>query len=111
MAEFARSRGAAYALTMFSGAARVAPFVRYNFAAFYFSRSTLELEQQLEITQTSSGANVWVSRPFDDGVYYGLQNRDGLSVVSNVQLYLDLINYRGRGEEQANAVRERLLKY
>jgi hypothetical protein len=111
VAEFARSRSVAYALTMFSGAARVAPFVRYNFAASYFSGSMIELEQQLGIKQTTSGANVWVFRPFDDGVYYGLQNQDGLSVASNVQLYLDLINYRGRGEEQATAIRERLLRY
>ena len=111
VSEFARSRGVAYALTMFSGAARVAQFVRYNFAAFYFSGSTLELERELQIKQTSSGANVWIFRPFDDGVYYGLQNRDGISVASNVQLYLDLINYKGRGEEQANAIRERLLRY
>jgi hypothetical protein len=34
-----------------------------------------------------------------------------LSVVANVQLYLDLVNYQGRGEEQATAIREQLLKY
>lgn len=109
--QFAGSRGVPYALTMFSGAARVAPFVRYNFAAFYFSGSAAELERDIEIRATSSGANLWLLRPFDDGVYYGLQNRDGMSVVSNVQLYLDLINYKGRGEEQATAIRERLLRY
>jgi hypothetical protein len=96
---------------MFSGAARVAPFVRYNFAAFYFSGSAAELERDIDIRPTSSGANLWLLRPFDDGVYYGLQNRNGMSVVSNVQLYLDLINYKGRGEEQATAIRERLLRY
>jgi hypothetical protein len=44
-------------------------------------------------------------------VYYGEQTIETLSVVSNVQLYLDLINYQGRGEEQATAIREQLLKY
>jgi hypothetical protein len=111
VAQFAGVRGTPYELTMFSGAARVAPFVRYNFAAFYFSGSMLELEQAIEIKPTSSGANVWVFRPFDDGVYYGIQNREGMSVASDVQLYLDLINYKGRGEEQATAIRERLLRY
>lgn len=111
VAQFVRNRGAAYELTMFSGASRVAPFVRYNFAAFYFSGSMLELERELEIKQTSSGANLWVFRPFDEGVYYGMQNHEGVSVASNVQLYLDLINYKGRGEEQATAIRERLLRY
>ena len=111
VANFAGSGGTSYQLTMFSGAARVAPFVRYNFAAFYFSGSMLDLERELGIAPTSSGANVWVFQPFDDGVYYGMQNRDGVSVASNVQLYLDLINYKGRGEEQAAALRERALKY
>jgi hypothetical protein len=111
MATFGARTGAPYQMTMFSGAARIAPFVRYNFAAFYFSGSILELEEQLAVRPTSSGANLWVFRPFDDGVYYGMQNRDGISVASNVQLYLDLINFKGRGEEQATALRERLLRY
>jgi hypothetical protein len=111
IANFAASRGTPYQLTMFSGAARVAPFVRYNFAAFYFSGSIGELEQQVDIRPTTTGANVWVFRPFDEGVYYGLQKRDDVSIASNVQLYLDLINFKGRGEEQASAIRERLLKY
>jgi hypothetical protein len=111
VANFASSRGTPYQLTMFSGAARVAPFVRYNFAAFYFSGSIRELEQQLDISPTTTGANVWVFRPFDEGVYYGMQKRDDISIASNVQLYLDLINFRGRGEEQATAIRERVLKY
>jgi len=109
--EFTRSRRVRYGLTMFSGAARVAPFVRSNFGAFYFSGSTPELEQELQLKPTASGANVWVFRPYDEGVYYGEQTIETLSVVSNVQLYLDLINYQGRGEEQATAIREQLLKY
>jgi hypothetical protein len=111
IANFAGSRGTPYQLTMFSGATRVAAFVRYNFAAFYFSGSILELEQELGISPTSSGANVWVFRPFDEGVYYGMQNREGMSIASNVQLYLDLFKYKGRGEEQATAIRERVLRY
>ncbi len=111
VASFAASSGTPYQLTMFSGAAKVAPFVRYNFAAFYFSGSMRELERELAISPTTSGANVWVFRPFDEGVYYGMQKRDGISVASSVQLYLDLINYKGRGEEQATAIRERILRY
>jgi hypothetical protein len=111
VSEFVRKKELRYALTMFSGAARVSPFVRYNFSAFYFSGSMLELEQQLELEPTDSGANVWAFRPFDDGVYYGMQNVGGVQIASNVQLYLDLINCKGRGEEQARALREKLLRY
>lgn len=111
VADFAASKGTPYQLTMFSGAARVAPFVRYNFAAFYFSGSIGDLDQELSIRPTASGANVWVFRPFDEGVYYGMQKRDGISIASDVQLYLDLINFKGRGEEQARAIREKVLRY
>lgn len=111
LSEFARKQGLKYALTMFSGAAKVSSFVRSNFSAFYISGSMLELEQQLELKSADSGANVWAFRPFDEGVYYGMQQVGGLQIVSNIQLYLDLINHKGRGEEQAIAIRERLLKY
>lgn len=112
LSQFAQPRHIRYGLTMFSGASRVAPSVKYNFAGFYFSGSTPELEQELQLKPVESGANVWVFRPYDEGVFYGVQTVDALSVVSNVQLYLDLITDQGkRGEEQATAIRERLLKY
>jgi len=38
-----------YALTMFSGASKVAPFVRYNFASFYYSGSVDELAAELQL--------------------------------------------------------------
>jgi Transcriptional regulator, AbiEi antitoxin, Type IV TA system len=44
-------------------------------------------------------------------LYYGVQSVGDFSIVSNVQLYLDLINFKGRGEEQAAAIREQLLWY
>ena len=111
---FARLQRIRYGLTMLSGASRVAPVVGYNFASFYFSGSTPELELELRLKPDKSSANVWVLRPYDEGVFYGVQTVDTLSVVSNVQLYLDLIhNYQegGRGGEQATAIRERLLRY
>ena len=109
VATFAAPRKIPYQLTMFSGAARVAPFIRDSFAAFYFSGSLPELERELALSSTASGANVWVLRPFDEGIYYGKQKRDEISIASNVQLYLDLISL-GAGD-QATAIRERLLRY
>ena len=111
LASAAGSRGFKYALTMFSGAARIAPAVRYNFASFYYLGRPEELVKELEIKPVPTGANVWVFKPADEGVYYGLQKREGMAIVSNVQLYLDLINFKGRGEEQAAAIREQSLGY
>ena len=42
---------------------------------------------------------VIVLKPYDKGVFYGVQDVNGVSVVSGVQLYLDLKKYRGCGEE------------
>lgn len=111
LASAAVSRDFKYALTMFSGAARVAPAVRYNFTTFYYSGVLDDLIKELEIKPVPTGANVWVFEPIDEGVYYGLQERDGIPVVSNVQLYLDLINFKGRGEEQAAEIREQALGF
>jgi len=69
------------------------------------------LAAELQLKPASSGANVWIFTPGDDGIYYGAQNVGDVAVVSNVQLYLDLINFKGRGEEQAAAIRQQLLGY
>ena len=39
-----------------------------------------------------------------NGVFYGLRDVNGINVVSNIQLYMDLLNYPARGEEAANEV-------
>jgi hypothetical protein len=100
-----------YALTMFSGASKVAPFVRYNFASFYFSGREEDIIEPLKLKTVTTGANLWIFKPEDDGVYYRLQQVENLRVASNLQLYLDLINFKGRGEEQADAIRQQLLRF
>lgn len=103
--------GVSYALTMFSGASKVAPFVRYNFASFYFSGRKEDITERLNLKTVTTGANLWVFKPEDDGVYYGVQKVEGLRIASNLQLYLDLITFKGRGEEQADAIRQQLLRF
>lgn len=60
--------------------------------------------------EVDSGANVTLLLPYDAGVYYGAKNKEGVRVVSPVQLYLDLIGFRGRGEEAANMLLEEVIK-
>lgn len=103
--------GSPYALTMFSGASKVAPFVRYNFASFYFSGREEDIIEPLKLKTVTTGANLWIFKPEDDDVYYGLQQIENLWVASSLQLYLDLINFKGRGEEQADAIRQQLLRF
>jgi hypothetical protein len=48
--------------------------------------------------------------PFDEGILYGAQKVDGATVVSDVQLYLDLAGYKGRGEEAAEFILDKRLR-
>ena len=100
-----------YALTLFTGADRGAPFIRHSMTSLYFAGDTEALRQELDLKPVDSGANVFLLTPYDEGVFYGLQEVEGYHVVSAVQLYLDLYSYGGRGREQAEFIREKLLAF
>ena len=68
------------------------------------------LIEALEWKPVISGANVSLLVPYDEGVFYGAKNIDGIEITAPVQTYLDLQNYRGRGQEAAQAVRKELEK-
>lgn len=57
------------------------------------------------------GGNLVLVKPYDEGVFMDLQEFEGVRVVSNIQLYVDLYNYAARGREQAEFLRERKLGY
>lgn len=54
----------------------------------------------------SNGGNLWVIVPKDDGVFQETQNVGGFRLVSDVQIYLDLLGVGQRGPEQAEALRK-----
>jgi hypothetical protein len=60
--------------------------------------------------EVPSGANVTLLSPYDDGVFYGAAEVDGLRIASPVQVYLDLVGYRGRGEEAATFLLEQVIE-
>lgn len=104
LGEVCAQRNIRYSLTGFSGAARLAPMVRYQRAMAYIQGNLDRLKTELEIKPVTSGANVMLLTPYDEGVLYGSRDMAGLRVVSPVQVYLDLIGYRGRGVEAAEAI-------
>ena len=57
-----------------------------------------------------TGANFTLPWPFDEGVFYGARTIGQDSVVADVQLYLDLMESKGRGEEAATAILEQKLR-
>jgi hypothetical protein len=121
------------AFTEFSGAARYAPFVRYNRVSAYVTlahpiRATKWLTSadglsgtvpegyrdqylarvaaekvatSMELKPVSSGANVTLLTPYDEGVLFDCREVDGEMVASPLQTYLDLQHVRARGEEAA----------
>jgi len=99
-----------YAFTLTSGASLVAPSLRYKRVFAYIDYSIESVAQALDWKEISSGQNISLLEPYDEGVFYGLQDINGAKVVSDIQLYLDLKNYRERGEEAANFLLERRLK-
>ena len=99
-----------YGLTLFSGARKVAPFVRFLKFFSYLAGNIEGIANALQLRKVDSGANVTFLQPYDSGVFYGLQNINGIHIVSDIQLYLDLKSYKGRGEEAANAIYEQRIK-
>ena len=110
LAGYSRKAGSQYAFTLFSGAARVAPYARYLKAAAYVTGEPSEIAKKLGWKPVSSGANITLLTPFDEGVFYGTREINRESVVSDVQLYLDLVGSKARGEEAANFLLEQRLR-
>jgi hypothetical protein len=111
LAEFCKTKKILYALTLFSGANHLAPFTRYNVTTSYFSGDVGELKRDLELREVPSGANLQILLPYDEGVYYKGQEVDSVRVANPIQIYLDLYNNAGRGREQAEFLRERIIKF
>ncbi len=103
-------RGLRYGLALFSGARKVAPFVRFMRFFLYIEGNIEDVAGAVQFKKVDTGANVTLLQPYDDGVFYGLQNIKGVNVVSDIQLYLDLKGYKGRGEEAAQAIFEKRIK-
>lgn len=90
------------AFTLFSGSARVAPYVRINKAFLYVEESLDRFVKALDLKLGISGSNLMLLRPHDEGVFYNTQHIESFPVVSDLQLYLDLRSFKGRGVEAAD---------
>jgi len=110
LGEICQQQGIQYGLTGFSGAARLAPMVRYQQVMAYVGGDIEELVELLGVKPVTSGANVLLLAPYDEGVFYGSQEMDGLTLVSPIQIYLDLMGYRGRGEEAARTLLDEVIR-
>jgi len=110
IADYCESNQIRYAFTLTSGASLVAPFLRYKRVFVYLSNSIEKVALALGWKEVPSGPNITILEPYDEGVFYGLQEINGMKVVSDVQLYLDLRGYKERGEEAAQFLLENRLR-
>jgi len=110
LAESCMKKGISYALTGFSAAARYAPAVRYQRAMAYVGEKADRVTESLSLKEVTSGANVTLLYGYDEGVMYGSRLIDRIQVAMPVQVYLDLLSMKGRGEEAAAMLLNEVIK-
>jgi hypothetical protein len=101
-----------FALTGHAGAHLVAPYVNYEGLHAYVKDQEVadELATAFKMRPAEKGANVFLLHPYyRESAFYGVRKINGVDVVSDVQLYLDLKNFPVRGEEQAENLLRRVI--
>jgi len=111
IAQWAQSAGQRYAFTLHSGAALVAPNIRFPAIHFYLEGEAQSLARALGLRLGEGEGNVHILTPYDQGVFYAPLVKGGLSVVCLPQLYVDLFRYERRGREQAEYLRRKAVGY
>lgn len=92
-------------LTGLSGGVRYTPVVRYNKVHVYIAPEDIqEAIIYLEIKEVDSGSNVIIFPLENDSYIKDYRVIDDSVVVSPLQIYLDSMQIKGRGEEMAEAV-------
>ena len=60
----------------------------------------------LGLREVPNGGRLWLIVPRDEGIFQATQIRNGFPLVSDVQIYLDLLQVGLRGPDAARALRE-----
>ena len=102
-----KSEAVRYAFTSFSGAARISAYVLNQPTTLYVDVPKGDLasfagriQDKLGLLRLMNGGNVCLASPYyGDAAFYGSRILKGDSVVSNLQLYLDLHSHPA-GREQ-----------
>lgn len=103
-----------YALTLHTGANFITSFVKTEELYLYINskeweKGLLELRQKLELRELVRGGNIHIIRPFyKNSIFFNAQRIKGYSIVSSLQLYLDLYNFQPRGREHAEYLKKTL---
>ncbi|MGD9214450.1 MAG: type IV toxin-antitoxin system AbiEi family antitoxin [Desulfobacteraceae bacterium] len=93
-----------YALSVQAGAGLVAPYAAYKEVHIYVgdAKDIEFFKKEMDLKDADQGANVVLMIPYyRHSAFYDSREVEGLWVVSDIQLYLDLYGYPVRGREQA----------
>ncbi len=95
-----------YAATGLAGAWFLDHFANFRLASFYLKDPPAkQLLERLSFNAVDKGANVWFVLPNDEGVFYGMQESDGVMCAHWLQVYLDLAAHPERSKEAAEHLR------
>lgn len=95
-----------YALTAEAAADKLAPFARFSRVELYCDDVTA-WDLALGLVPVPRGGNLVLLKPVDRTVFDGSFARDGVTLVSRPQLYVDLERRGGAAAEGAVFIRER----
>jgi hypothetical protein len=105
-----RSRQITYAYTGWGGAFLRAPYgIPPQWMVYIFKLP--DDPESLGLYPVSSKENTTLLIPQDIGVFQFTKEVNGLSVVSDAQLYLDLLKMPGRAKEQAQNLRAKVMNW
>lgn len=65
-----------------------------------------QILSKLRLREVGNGGKLWIIIPSDPGVFLAQRNIQGLPIVADVQIYLDLVHAGLRGSDQARELRK-----
>ena len=89
------------ALTGFSAANHLAPIVKGQKLTNFINRDIAVVANEVGLKLVNSGANVSLFKPYDEGVFWNRYRSQGVQISTPIQVYLDLKQMPGRGDEAA----------
>jgi hypothetical protein len=101
---------AGWALTLLAGMDRVASHVQHGQVHVYvrpadFGRAESKLRSSLHLERVAHGGNFHLLEPYHAvSAFFGRREVKGIPVVSDIQLYLDLVGYPVRGSESVEVL-------
>ena len=114
MYEIAKSSSAfqvRYAVTGPAAASLLVPYLMVSGIHCYVDALKPDLLESLKADPVSSGGNLWFNVIQREDFFRGSHQIEDIYLVSDIQLYLDLCALGGRGEEAAQLLRERRLRF